>query len=31
VIGVIDNEIEETRYRVTETGAGRAHLQYLNG
>jgi len=29
VIGVIDNEIEETRYRVTETGAGRAHLATL--
>jgi predicted metal-dependent enzyme (double-stranded beta helix superfamily) len=29
VIGVIDNEIEETRYRVTETGAGRAHLDTL--
>ena len=26
VIGVIDNEIEETRYRVTETGDGRATL-----
>ena len=29
VIGVIDNEIEETRYRVTETGVGRAHLDTL--
>jgi predicted metal-dependent enzyme (double-stranded beta helix superfamily) len=29
VIGVIDNEIEETRYRVTETGAKRAHLETL--
>ena len=29
VIGVVDNEIEETRYRVTETGAGRAHLETL--
>jgi predicted metal-dependent enzyme (double-stranded beta helix superfamily) len=29
VIGVIDNEIEETRYRVTESGAGRAHLEQL--
>ena len=27
VIGVIDNEIEETRYRVTETGTGPATLQ----
>lgn len=27
VIGVIDNEIEETRYRVTETGAGTAKLE----
>lgn len=27
VIGVIDNEIEETRYRVTETGAGKAKLE----
>jgi predicted metal-dependent enzyme (double-stranded beta helix superfamily) len=27
VIGVIDNEIEETRYRVTETGAGKARLE----
>ena len=27
VIGVIDNEIEETRYRVTETGGGRARLE----
>ena len=26
VIGVIDNEIEETRYRVTETGPGHAKL-----
>ena len=26
VIGVIDNEIEETRYQVTETGPGRAQL-----
>jgi predicted metal-dependent enzyme (double-stranded beta helix superfamily) len=29
VIGVIDNEIEETRYRVTATGPGRAHLDTL--
>jgi predicted metal-dependent enzyme (double-stranded beta helix superfamily) len=29
VIGVIDNEIEETRYRVAESGAGRAHLETL--
>src|SRR5262249_10337757 len=27
VIGVIENEIEETRYRVTDTGAGRAKLE----
>jgi predicted metal-dependent enzyme (double-stranded beta helix superfamily) len=27
VIGVIDNEIEETRYRVTDAGAGRAKLE----
>jgi len=27
VIGVVDNEIEETRYRVTETGGGRATLE----
>ena len=27
VIGVIDNEIEETRYRVTERGAGKATLE----
>ncbi|MGH7279482.1 MAG: hypothetical protein ACREJG_12455 [Candidatus Rokuibacteriota bacterium] len=27
VIGVIDNEIEETRYRVTEETAGRARLE----
>ena len=27
VIGVVENEIEETRYRVTETGAGRAKLE----
>jgi predicted metal-dependent enzyme (double-stranded beta helix superfamily) len=27
VIGVIDNEIEETRYRVTETGSGKARLE----
>ena len=26
VIGVIDNEIEETRYEVRETGSGRAQL-----
>jgi 3-mercaptopropionate dioxygenase len=26
VIGVIDNEIEETRYRITEMGAGTAKL-----
>src|SRR5438105_9838372 len=29
VIGVIDNEIEETRYRVTEAGPGRAALETL--
>jgi predicted metal-dependent enzyme (double-stranded beta helix superfamily) len=29
VIGVSANEIEETRYRVTETGAGRASLETL--
>ena len=29
VIGIIDNEIEETRYRVTETGAGGARLEPL--
>ena len=29
VIGVIENEIEETRYRVTETGADRARLETL--
>lgn len=29
VIGVVDNEIEETRYRVAETGIGRAHLETL--
>ena len=29
VIGVIDNEIEETRYRVTERGGGRATLDVL--
>ena len=27
VIGVIDNEIEETRYRVSESGAGKARLE----
>jgi predicted metal-dependent enzyme (double-stranded beta helix superfamily) len=27
VIGVIDNEIEETRYRVSETGPGKAKLE----
>ncbi|HXU87777.1 MAG TPA: cysteine dioxygenase family protein [Methylomirabilota bacterium] len=27
VIGVIDNEIEETRYRVSERGAGKATLE----
>src|SRR3989475_13288926 len=27
VIGGVENEIEETRYRVTETGAGRAKLE----
>src|SRR5215475_14476964 len=27
VIGVIENEIEETRYRVTDTGTGRAKLE----
>ena len=27
MIGVVDNEIEETRYRVTETGGGRATLE----
>jgi predicted metal-dependent enzyme (double-stranded beta helix superfamily) len=27
VIGVVDNEIEETRYRVTQTGGERAQLQ----
>src|ERR671937_2333491 len=30
VIGVIDNEIEETRYRVTESGGERAHLEKLS-
>src|SRR2546423_11024693 len=30
VIGVIDNEIEETRYRVTEAGPGRPELQTLS-
>lgn len=30
VIGVIDNEIEETRYRVTETGGERARLEKLS-
>lgn len=29
VIGVVENEIEETRYRVSETGAGRARLETL--
>jgi 3-mercaptopropionate dioxygenase len=27
VIGVVDNEIEETRYRVTDAGHGRADLE----
>jgi hypothetical protein len=27
VIGVVDNEIEETRYRVTPGGRGRAHVE----
>jgi len=30
VIGVVDNEIEETRYRVTETGGERARLERLS-
>jgi predicted metal-dependent enzyme (double-stranded beta helix superfamily) len=30
VIGVVDNEIEETRYRVTETGGERAKLETLS-
>jgi 3-mercaptopropionate dioxygenase len=30
VIGVVDNEIEETRYRVTETGGERARLETLS-
>jgi 3-mercaptopropionate dioxygenase len=30
VIGVIENEIEETRYRVTEAGPGRAELETLS-
>jgi predicted metal-dependent enzyme (double-stranded beta helix superfamily) len=30
VIGVVDNEIEETRYRVTETGGERAHLEKVS-
>jgi predicted metal-dependent enzyme (double-stranded beta helix superfamily) len=30
VIGVVDNEIEETRYRVTETGGERAKLEALS-
>ena len=30
VIGVIDNEIEETRYRVTETGGDRAKLETVS-
>jgi predicted metal-dependent enzyme (double-stranded beta helix superfamily) len=30
VIGVIDNEIEETRYRVTETGGERAKLETVS-
>jgi predicted metal-dependent enzyme (double-stranded beta helix superfamily) len=29
VIGVVDNEIEETRYRVTQTGTDRAQLETL--
>src|SRR4030095_12730907 len=31
VIGVVDNEIEETRYRVTETGGERASLERVSG
>jgi predicted metal-dependent enzyme (double-stranded beta helix superfamily) len=27
IIGVVDNEIEETRYRVSETGTGKAKLE----
>ena len=30
VIGVIDNEIEETRYRVSETGGPRARLETVS-
>jgi predicted metal-dependent enzyme (double-stranded beta helix superfamily) len=30
VIGVVDNEIEETRYRVTETGGERARLETVS-
>jgi 3-mercaptopropionate dioxygenase len=30
VIGVVDNEIEETRYRVTETGGERASLERVS-
>src|SRR6185369_3046987 len=30
VIGVVDNEIEETRYRVTETGGERARLEEVS-
>jgi predicted metal-dependent enzyme (double-stranded beta helix superfamily) len=30
VIGVIANEIEETRYRVTETGPGRARVETVS-
>jgi predicted metal-dependent enzyme (double-stranded beta helix superfamily) len=29
VIGVVDNEIEETRYRVTDTGTGKAKLEVI--
>jgi predicted metal-dependent enzyme (double-stranded beta helix superfamily) len=29
VIGVVDNEIEETRYRVHDTGAGKAKLDVI--
>ena len=30
VIGVVDNEIEETRYRVTETGGERARIEKVS-
>ncbi len=30
VIGVLDNEIQETRYRVSEAGRGRAKLEVTN-